>query len=352
MSKSEKAISIHKSHPLFDVLKVQDQDATFEEDFDGVLESTLSKDIDIYGNIFNDHRLSAISRSAAEQDSNYKQIIPYTLIGTIKDGELWLLLYQRRKTDETGEVRLVDKVSFGFGGHMTLEDYFHADIGGATGKITYLSPEDTTDAIINNIQRELSEEIGFIPPTETLIYYHSEEEKVIDTFKVVVDDWKTQLENTKIAYIATGMEESEGIASTGIYHFNLKMEDVPEGVRFIDPSESLIWDTVSSEYFPFLYQHSGWLYDNTNLVGRVHVGLLGLMILKPDVFDRLIENDDTEGQIQLMGAVTLNDAMQLVEDIENDEADGLDMENWSKSAIWYLNKTWIHHVKEGESEEE
>ena len=76
------------------------------------------------------------------------------------------------------------------------------------------------------------------------------------------------------------------------------------------------------------------------------------MILKPDVFDRLIENDDTEGQIQLMSAVTLNDAIQLVEDIENDEADGLDMENWSKSAIWYLNKTWIHHVKEGESEKE
>jgi predicted NUDIX family phosphoesterase len=60
---------------------------------------------------------SFLSRSKAESDPNYKQIIPYVVI---TDGKS-ILYYVRGK--KVGEQRLVAKGSIGIGGHINDEDH-------------------------------------------------------------------------------------------------------------------------------------------------------------------------------------------------------------------------------------
>ncbi len=60
---------------------------------------------------------SFLSRSKAETDPNFKQIIPYVII---TDGES-ILHYVRGK--KAGEQRLVSKGSIGIGGHINDEDH-------------------------------------------------------------------------------------------------------------------------------------------------------------------------------------------------------------------------------------
>jgi predicted NUDIX family phosphoesterase len=55
-------------------------------------------------------------RERVEEDSNYRQIIPYAVVE--KDGKI--LVYRRYK--DGAEKRLVSKYSFGFGGHIHKSD--------------------------------------------------------------------------------------------------------------------------------------------------------------------------------------------------------------------------------------
>lgn len=80
-----------------------------------------------------------LPRSRAEEDSNFKQIIPYVLI---RKGDRWLH-YVRGKG--SGEKRLVAKGSMGIGGHINPDDQSLFDIG--------------RDFYETAVQRELHEEL-------------------------------------------------------------------------------------------------------------------------------------------------------------------------------------------------
>jgi predicted NUDIX family phosphoesterase len=57
-----------------------------------------------------------VERRHAEQDSSFKQIIPYIVL--MRGGEVLLL----RRTKSSGEARLHDKLSIGVGGHINPVD--------------------------------------------------------------------------------------------------------------------------------------------------------------------------------------------------------------------------------------
>lgn len=80
-----------------------------------------------------------IPRSIAEKSPEYKQIIPYGIIK--KDNKI--LSYQRTK--KSGEDRLHDNFSIGFGGHINSEDKTNSD--------------EAFDIFTNAFHRELNEEL-------------------------------------------------------------------------------------------------------------------------------------------------------------------------------------------------
>jgi predicted NUDIX family phosphoesterase len=87
-------------------------------------------------------------RAYLEQDPNYRQLIPYTIIRYKNaDGEYQYYNYQRMS--DVGEQRLAGNVSVGFGGHIDL-----ADICFDTSSQVFLRA--TVEAVI---QRELKEEV-------------------------------------------------------------------------------------------------------------------------------------------------------------------------------------------------
>ncbi len=94
-----------------------------------------------------------VSRARAEVDESTKQIIPYVIVA---HGDR-VLFYVRGK--ESGESRLIDKASFGFGGHIRQEDdsLFH--------NVKSLMHEIYSAAL----EREVAEELKFTTPYEQRI---------------------------------------------------------------------------------------------------------------------------------------------------------------------------------------
>jgi len=86
-----------------------------------------------------------MDRDAAEEDVNFKQIIPYAIF---KAGDAYLT-YERGKSG--GENRLHAKLSLGIGGHINPVD----DQGDAMGKETYFA------AIEREFNEELNIDCGF-----------------------------------------------------------------------------------------------------------------------------------------------------------------------------------------------
>ena len=84
-----------------------------------------------------------LERRQAEQDSSFKQVIPYTLV---LHGEQVLLL---RRLAKGGEARLHGKLSIGVGGHINPVD------GG---------PAEGSDLLDAGCRRELEEEIEIRSP--------------------------------------------------------------------------------------------------------------------------------------------------------------------------------------------
>jgi predicted NUDIX family phosphoesterase len=85
------------------------------------------------------------SRAWLENDEDYLQLIPYTLV-TSENGNV--LAYSR--TDKTGEGRLSEKVSVGFGGHINVGDCTGEDI------------IDIDNSVVYSAFRELVEELSHL----------------------------------------------------------------------------------------------------------------------------------------------------------------------------------------------
>ena len=108
------------------------------------------KDKEVVAKIFEsiEKELRAMKRGHAETNPLYKQLIPY---GVIKQGEK-IFVYER--LEGAGEDRLHGNLSIGVGGHMNPS-----------------SGENLTDIILNNLKRELNEELiidGEITKTEII----------------------------------------------------------------------------------------------------------------------------------------------------------------------------------------
>lgn len=96
-----------------------------------------------------DNSLSIAPRELLENNTNYRQPIPYVLI---KNGDKYLTY---KRTKKNGEQRLSEKYSIGFGGHMNITDCHIIN--------EYVNFEGS---VTKNIIRELSEElIEFDPST-------------------------------------------------------------------------------------------------------------------------------------------------------------------------------------------
>lgn len=80
-----------------------------------------------------------VERRAAEQNSGWKQVIPYVVV---RRGETLLLLERKKKQ---GEARLHGKLSIGVGGHINPVD------GSANGA--------PSDVLLEGLRRELEEEL-------------------------------------------------------------------------------------------------------------------------------------------------------------------------------------------------
>lgn len=89
-------------------------------------------------------------RNLLEESPSFRQIIPYTVLVSQKDGGVKILAYSR--TSAGGETRLHSKVSIGVGGHIDLTD-------------ARTNPEGRFDldaTIMDATIREITEELGEI----------------------------------------------------------------------------------------------------------------------------------------------------------------------------------------------
>jgi predicted NUDIX family phosphoesterase len=95
--------------------------------------------------------LSIRQRQLLENDASFLQILPYTLIGYRNAlGEVHMTTYYRKKGH--GEERLEGNMSFGWGGHVEIEDLAWRENGDL----------DFDQTVFQNLVRELGEECIFI----------------------------------------------------------------------------------------------------------------------------------------------------------------------------------------------
>lgn len=81
-------------------------------------------------------------RSTLENDSDFMQVIPYVLIKKEND----FLVY--RRTKKSGESKLTEKLSCGFGGHINISDI-----------VSFKGEINLRNTIINGVWREIDEEL-------------------------------------------------------------------------------------------------------------------------------------------------------------------------------------------------
>jgi len=101
--------------------------------------------------LFSPGTLSFISRSKAETDPSYKQLIPYVIMSN--NGKYFSYVRGKR----AGETRLIGNRSIGIGGHINPVDdmpLFNADF-----RETYLAA----------VEREVAEEVSVEPITPTAL---------------------------------------------------------------------------------------------------------------------------------------------------------------------------------------
>ena len=108
---NENALCLNEYHPFFDVMKGYAGACSF-----------IKAGLDLVSNDIENMRY--VPRSICEYLTEYRQVITYTLVGFIKDDELYLSRYCRNK-NTTGESRLKGKLSLGYGGHVNDEGEHH-----------------------------------------------------------------------------------------------------------------------------------------------------------------------------------------------------------------------------------
>ena len=139
--------------------------------------------------IFAPGALRFMPRRLAENDPNYKQLIPYVIMNHGRK----FLTYVRGK--RAGETRLVSKRSIGIGGHInpTDESLFHADL---------------RDVYLAAVERELAEEVTVnAAHTDTIVALLNDDSNDVGRVHLgIVHLWTLDAENvTKNEQMITQM---------------------------------------------------------------------------------------------------------------------------------------------------
>lgn len=351
MSKLEQAICIHYTNPLFEGILVQDQETTIEKPHTGMVIKPWSKVIPQTGgfsglNNYLRHNgyLSAIPRQYAEDNPTFKQLIPYTLVGVIHP-KRGLMLYPYRRVDASsvGERRLLGKTSFGFGGHMSLEDAFMHWYD-EEGEPTHTEEGYVSNMIIESIRRELSEELqlnwgdlihneisGDSYPTklgytdidnilDQMVYEEFTPEVLRKAYYTLDDDFVSDYGNQRDPKLMVSLGALDLIGKHG----------------FFNPSNLPMCKLFNMQGY---IQQSGFIYDNSNAVGRVHLGILNLCIVHLSKEESIVAGEDG---IEVLEPITLDEIREMLKD----ESIVDTVENWSIVALRYLVDNWYDSIDE------
>jgi hypothetical protein len=350
-SKLEQAICVHYTNPLFEDILVQDQDAIFEESHTGMIIKPWSKVIPqtdgssglAYPLRYNGY-LAAIPRQYVEDNPDFKQLIPYTLVGVIHPQKgLMLYPYRRVEASSVGERRLLGKTSFGFGGHMSLEDaYMHWY--DEKGIITHTEEGYAANMLVESIRRELSEELqlkwgdlahyerlGGYRPTGLgytdidnilgqMTYEEITPDVIREAYYTFDDDFTSDYDNLHTPKLMVSLGALDLIGKHG----------------FFNPSNLPMWGLFNMQGY---IQQSGFIYDNSNAVGRVHLGVLNLCIVSCFKEESIVAGEDG---IEVLEPVTLDEIREMLKD----ESILDTVENWSIVALRYLVDNWYDSIDE------
>ena len=237
-----------------------------------------------------------LARKYVENNPDFKQVIPYTAIAKVNEEGIKFYSYQRVEAESTGEKRLVGKTSIGFGGHVSIEDF-----------IWYV--DYPANPVMFAITRELAEEVDLpsIDDSFTECVYMNH---------VGIDGCDIEDRNAYDVMAKTACCDTDEV-------------DFIHAKRYPTKNELLAFKDRGVKY---VYVQHGYTYDPTNEVGRVHLGMLGVLF---------ILDDDIEPKANEEGLVLLppKSIKEMESEIDSVEAldKGIVYENWSKALIWNLN---------------
>lgn len=304
MSKqNEKVWCLNKEHPLVKFFTSVDDDKSIITLTDAACDPELSafvlpdEESTISSGILNHPDHCFLARKYVENNPDFKQVIPYTAIAKVdKEEGVKLYSYQRVEAESTGEKRLVGKTSIGFGGHVSIEDFMW-------------STDWPINPVMNSIWRELNEEldlpVGDNNFTECVYMNH-----------VGIDGCDLEDRNAYDVMVKTTCFDTDEVSFI-------------HAKRYPTKNELLAFKDRGVKY---VYVQHGYTYDPTNEVGRVHLGMLGVLF----ILDDDIEPKANEEGLVLLPPKSIKEMESEIDSVEAMDK-GIIYENWSKALIWNLN---------------
>lgn len=189
-------------------------------------------------------------RGDMEEDENYKQLIPYTVIK--RDGKY--LEYTR--TSFSGESRLQGQYSLGFGGHAN-------EITDSEGKPLTIEEQMSENAI-----RELSEEVIFI---------HKKDEAVLTEIRTMLQE---AIQNVGRLAIWAVQEERQGNIVTQEEFLELQQNELK---KVKNKFAELLSKNEQFKSAPYTVETLGMLNNDMDSTGRVHVCYLNVINIDKDI---------------------------------------------------------------------
>lgn len=237
-----------------------------------------------------------LARKYVENNPDFKQVIPYTAIAKVNEEGVKFYSYQRVQSQSTGEKRLVGKTSIGFGGHVSIEDFmWYTDW--------------PINPVMNSIWRELNEELDLPSGDDNFT-------ECVYMNQIGIDGCDLEDRNAYDVMVKTSCSDTDEV-------------DFIHAKRYPTKNELLAFKDRGVKY---VYVQHGYTYDPTNEVGRVHLGMLGVLF---------ILDDDIEPKANEEGLVLLppKSIKELGSEIDSVKAidKGITYENWSKALIWNLS---------------
>lgn len=241
-----------------------------------------------------------LARKYVENNPDFKQVIPYTAIAKVNEEGVKFYSYQRVAAESTGEKRLVGKTSIGFGGHVSIEDFMW-------------STDWPINPVMNSIWRELCEELD-LPSGDNNFT------ECVYMNQIGIDGCDLEDRNAYDVMVKTAYSDTDEV-------------DFFHARRYPTKNELLAFKDRGVKY---VYVQHGYTYDPTNEVGRVHLGMLGVLF----ILDDDIEPKANEDGLVLLPPKSIKELESEIDSVEAMDK-GIIYENWSKALIWNLNNQHV-----------